>query len=165
MAQPPPLHTLPPPQNFDFPRLVPNCHKAPSPRQVSLTQDVRNIPVSDQRHDSFILSSRDSTPPREHFSEPHPSFFPSPDTTFDSFDVFTVAEPTLPFAHTTSIFTQSTPVMHSTPLKATVQAPPLEIATSILPTPILSPSLDVPPVTTTATRPKIYDHSDLSSSS
>ena len=55
--------------------------------------------------------------------------------------------------------------MHSTPLKATVQAPPQEIATPILPTPIFPPSLDVTPVTTTATRPKIYDHSDLSSSS
>ena len=55
--------------------------------------------------------------------------------------------------------------MHSTPLKAPVQAPPQGIATPILPTSILPPSLDVTPVTTTATRPKIYDHSDLSSSS
>ena len=55
--------------------------------------------------------------------------------------------------------------MHSTPYKATVQAPPQGVDTPIPPTPIFPPSLDVTPVTTTATRSKIYDHSDLSSSS
>ena len=162
VAQPPPLHTLPPLQNFDFPRLVTNRHRAPSPHQVSLTQDVRNIPVSDQRHDSFILSPRDSTPPGEYFSEPHSSFFPSNETIFDSFDVFTVADPTSNLAHTTSIFTYNSPVMHSTPIKTAVLVQPQEIVTTISPEPTSS---HITPLTTTATRPKVYDHADLIDSS
>ena len=163
VAQPLSLHTLPPPQTFDFPRLETNRHRAPSPHQVSLTQDVRNTPVSDRRHESFILSSRDSTPPREYFSLPHSSFFPSTDTTFDSFDVFTVADTTLHLAHTTSFFTYSSPVMHSTPIKTAVLVQPQELVTPIPPEPPTSSHKS--PLTTTATRPKIYDQADLLDSS
>ena len=118
----------------------------------------------DHRHEAFILSSRDSTPLEKTFRNPS-LFFPSPDTTVDSFDVFTVGGPTSHFANATSIFTQCTPLMHSTSLKATNHDPPQKITTPIPLTPMLPSSLNVIPVMTTATRPKIYDHSDLSSSS
>ena len=55
--------------------------------------------------------------------------------------------------------------MHLTPFTATVHVPPQEIATSTLPTPISPSSLNVTPVTTTATRPKLCDLSEISSSS
>ena len=53
---------------------------------------------------------------------PHSSFFPTPETTLTSDDVFTIAQPTSGIATTITPSTRRQPLMHSTPISSHVSS-------------------------------------------
>ena len=97
---PQPLHALPPPEvppNRDFPHVENHVDLPPVIYQARL--DTSTVPLHDQHHHPFSVSSSSGTP-FSSINMPHSSFFPTPETTFTSDDVFTVAHPTSGIATT-----------------------------------------------------------------
>ena len=68
---------------------------------------------------------------------PHSSFFPTPETTFTSDDVFTVAHPTSGIATTITSSTRRQPLMHSTPFSS-------HVSSSNFPSPSGLPNAPIP---------------------
>ena len=115
---PQPLHALPQsevPPNRDFPHVEYHVDLPPVIYQARL--DTSTVPLQDQHHHSFFVSSSSGTPCSS-VNMPHFSFFPTPETTYTSDDVFTVAQPTSGIVTTITSSTPYPPLMHSTPISS-----------------------------------------------
>ena len=115
---PQPLHALPPPEvspNRDFPHVENHVDLSPVIYQARL--DTSTVPLQDQHHHSFFVSSS-SGKSCSSVNMPHSSFFPTAETTFTFDDDFTVAQPTSVIVTTITSSTHYPPLMHSTPISS-----------------------------------------------
>ena len=115
---PQPLYALPQPEvlpDRDFPLAEKHVDLPAVIHQARL--DTSTVPLQDQHHHSFFVYVFSGTP-FSSINMAHSSFFPTPETTLTSDDVFTVAQPTSGVVTTITSSTRRQPLIQSTPISS-----------------------------------------------